>query len=116
MERSLMSHFARKATLVAAAFTMVGSTVFGGAALAGGYKDFDKNDAKTEITKLVFAGGDGGVGGDASTTCAANVTGALAFAATAPVTEPLVNSNFCPAVGGDANGAPAIEGAPGENG
>jgi hypothetical protein len=106
-----MSHFARNATLAAAAFAMVGSTLFGGAALAG-YKDFDK-DAKKEITKLVFKGGDGGNGGDAATDCDANVIGAVTLG-TGPVDEPFIGSNFCPAFGGDANGAPAIDGTAGE--
>jgi hypothetical protein len=41
METALMSHFGRKAAIAAVAFATVGSTVFGGAALAN-----DKNDGK----------------------------------------------------------------------
>jgi hypothetical protein len=105
-----MSHFARNATLAAAAFAMVGSTLFGGAALAGGW---DKKDVKKENTKLVFAGGDGGVAGDAATDCTASAGVTTLTTVAAPITDPVVGSNFCPALGGDANGAPAIEG---ENG
>jgi hypothetical protein len=39
METALMSHFGRKAAIVAVAFATVGSTVFGGAALAVDKKD-----------------------------------------------------------------------------
>jgi hypothetical protein len=107
-----MSHFARKATLAATAFAMVGSTVFGGAALATDYK----KDFKENVKKSIFTGGDGGRGGDADTTCISNVTGAILFLPVAPVTEPTLNSNYCPAAGGDANGAPAIDAAPSGNG
>jgi hypothetical protein len=113
METSLMSHFTRNATLAAVAFAMVGSTVFGGAALATDYGK-DKKAFKKEVTKVIFKGGNGGWGGDADTDCVTNVIGAVTLG-TGPADEPVIGSNYCPAFGGDANGAPAIDGTPGEN-
>jgi hypothetical protein len=57
-----MSTFGRKAAVAAVAFATVGSTLFGGAALAGGNGHNGYDDASN-------TGGPGGGGGDASTTC-----------------------------------------------
>jgi hypothetical protein len=51
METALMSQFGRKATIAAVAFATVGSTLFGGAALAN---DDKKKDGK------IWKAGDGG--------------------------------------------------------
>jgi hypothetical protein len=57
METALMSNFGRKAATAAVAFATVGSTLFGGAALAGDGRDIT-ND-----------GGAGGAGGTATNNC-----------------------------------------------
>jgi hypothetical protein len=93
METALMNHFGRKAAIAAVAFATVGSTVFGGVALAG-------QDGPS------YTGGDGGEGGGAGTFCY--------YAPTAPVlttTAPVFGApqaNNCPAEGGNANGAPGL--------
>ena len=45
-----MNHFGRKATLGAVAFAMVGSTLFGGAALAHGKRTHGKDGKQTSPT------------------------------------------------------------------
>jgi hypothetical protein len=60
---SIMSNFGRKATLAAVAFAMVGSTVFGGAALAG-----DKKRDHKDVT-VTNTGGPGGAGGQSQAQC-----------------------------------------------
>jgi hypothetical protein len=61
-----MNHFGRKATLGAVAFAMVGSTLFGGAALAN-----DRNHGKDgkEGFTVTNTGGAGGAGGYAPNNC-----------------------------------------------
>jgi hypothetical protein len=92
METALMNNFGRKAAIAAVAFATVGSTVFGGVALA--------NDAPS------YTGGEGGEGGGAGTFCY--------YAPTAPVLTTIApvfgapQANNCPATGGDANGAPGL--------
>jgi hypothetical protein len=63
METALMSNFGRKAAIAAVAFATVGSTVFGGAALANG--DKDKEDHKKVS---VWKAGDA-KSGDATAAC-----------------------------------------------
>jgi hypothetical protein len=67
METALMSHFARKTAIAAVVFATVGSTLFGGAALAGGKGDHKdgKDGKKVEVT---ITGG-AGTGGPASGGC-----------------------------------------------
>ena len=87
-----MSNFRRTAAIAAVAFATVGSTVFGGAALAVDKKDgHDKNHVEVANT-----GGAGGSGGNATYYCAVvgvvptstgNVTGgnpSVLLACTAP--------------------------------
>jgi hypothetical protein len=59
METALMSNFGRKAAIAAAAFATVGSTLFGGAALAS-----DENH---------LSSGPGGAGGAVDDTCSRNI-------------------------------------------
>jgi len=63
-----MSHFTRKAAIAAVAFATVGSTVFGGAALANDKKGDDKHGKKgVELTQTATAGdapGGGNIGRD----------------------------------------------------
>jgi hypothetical protein len=75
METALMSHFGRKAAIAAVAFATVGSTVFGGAALAN-----DKNDGKDGkkgvwVTQEATGGTDGPDGGNIGDNCARPVVG-----------------------------------------
>ena len=90
-----MKHFGRKAAIAAVAFATVGSTVFGGVALA------DEEGPS-------YTGGEGGEGGGASTFCYYDgLTPTLAPAG------PLFGSpqaNNCGATGGNANGAPGLVG------
>jgi hypothetical protein len=58
-----MSTFGRKTAIAAVAFATVGSTLFGGAALAGGHGGYNGYDDASN------AGGPGGGGGDATTSC-----------------------------------------------
>jgi hypothetical protein len=89
-----MNHFGRKAAIAAVAFATVGSTVFGGVALA--------QDAPT------FTGGAGGESGDARTSCYYVTLASVTLTPTTPLVAP--QSNNCPAAGGDANGAPGLVG------
>jgi hypothetical protein len=52
METALMSNFGRKAAIAAVAFATVGSTVFGGAALAGDKKDGKDGKAPHSVSDL----------------------------------------------------------------
>jgi hypothetical protein len=65
---STMSNFGRKVTLGAVAFAMVGSTVFGGAALANGKDHKDHKDGKKDVT-VTNTGGAGGPGGQSQAQC-----------------------------------------------
>jgi hypothetical protein len=58
-----MSTFGRKVAIAAVAFATVGSTLFGGAALAGGHGGYNGYDDAGNT------GGPGGGGGDATATC-----------------------------------------------
>jgi hypothetical protein len=60
-----MSNFGRKAAIASVAFATVGSTVFGGAALAG---DKDHKDGKKDVT-VTNTGGPGGAGGQSQAQC-----------------------------------------------
>jgi hypothetical protein len=85
-----------KTAIAAVAFAMVGSTLFGGAALASGRHDHHAQD-----TTVTNTGGAGGAGGDAENNC-------LNIAAQIPVlnlfgSDPS-NSAACTATGG-AGGA-----------
>jgi hypothetical protein len=62
-----MSNFGRKAAIAAVAFATVGSTVFGGAALAGDHKR-DHKDGKKDVT-VTNTGGPGGAGGQSQAQC-----------------------------------------------
>jgi hypothetical protein len=90
-----MSNFGRKATLAAVAFAMVGSTVFGGAALASDDEDHGKH------VKVTNTGGPGGAGGPAQSQClipiALSLGAVLGFGGD-------VTANQCNATGG-AGGA-----------
>jgi hypothetical protein len=55
-----MSNFGRKAAMATVAFAAVGSTLFGGAALASDDEDH---------VKVTNTGGAGGAGGDATNNC-----------------------------------------------
>ena len=100
METALMSHFGRKAAMAAVAFATVGSAVFGGAALAGGYgggwggDDFD------------FTGGDGGAGGSNNLTFCPALTNTAAGATQSLLSGNAGNSCDLNAAGGA--GAPGL--------
>ena len=64
-----MSHLGRKVTFGAVAFAMVGSTVFGGVALADGKRDHGKKDDDKKVVTVTNTGGAGGNGGVAENNC-----------------------------------------------
>jgi hypothetical protein len=97
METALMSHFGRKAAMVAVAFATVGSAVFGGAALAGGGWGGDEVD---------FTGGAGGEGGDSNLTFCPSLVNTAALP-----TQSLFGGNAgnsCDLNAGGGAGAPGI--------
>ena len=68
-----MKHFGRKAAIAAVAFATVGSTVFGGAALANDKRD--GNNGKPGVTDVQDASAVGGGGGDIGDTCRGMLSG-----------------------------------------
>jgi hypothetical protein len=61
-----MSTFGRKAAVAAVAFATVGSTLFGGVALAGGHGGHGGHNGYDDASNT---GGPGGGGGDATAKC-----------------------------------------------
>jgi hypothetical protein len=74
METVVMSHFGRKAAIAAVAFATVGSTVFGGAALAYGGGGGDGGDRGTVVSSCSTVSNSGSPGSILSATAGTGAT------------------------------------------